>query len=121
MTNNKRYLTGFANAMFILIHVFLYFSGVIHSGLTYRQMNNLMATMEIKGLHHYAMRRRQAEIHAQIQDIANKSCSTSVIQLCSYNYISPRFDGGYIYLRFSVCAAKCGVSNSSFLWGLNGF
>lgn len=46
----------------------------MHSGITYRQMNSVVATMEIKGLHHTAMMRRQEEIHPFIQDVANSSC-----------------------------------------------
>jgi hypothetical protein len=31
--------------------------------------------MEVRGLHHSAMTRREAEIHPHIQDVANESCS----------------------------------------------
>ena len=60
-------------------------------------MNSLMATIEVKGLHHTAMMRREAEMHPHIQDIANESCS-NVLQeeVESYMY-DPR---GFIFYCF---------------------
>ena len=68
-------------------------------------MNSLMATLEVKGLHHTALMRREAEIHPHIQDIANESCS-NVLQeeVESYMY-DPR--GFIFYLLFVYCGINC--------------
>ena len=54
------------------------FIGVMHAGITYRQMNGLMATMEIKGLHHTAMMRRREEVDPHIQNVARDSCAAAL-------------------------------------------
>ena len=51
------------------------FTGVMHAGLTYRQMNGLMATMEIKCLHHTALMRRREEVDPHSQNVARDSCA----------------------------------------------
>ncbi|KAK7488551.1 hypothetical protein BaRGS_00020168, partial [Batillaria attramentaria] len=52
---------------------------MMHSGITNRQMTSMMATLEIRGLHHESMKKREEEVHPHIYDVAKQSCDQALL------------------------------------------
>lgn len=51
---------------------------MLHSGIAFNQMSNFMSTLEIQGLHHKSMKKRECEVSRHIQSVAEDSCSQAL-------------------------------------------
>ena len=54
------------------------FSAMLHSGLGHRQITSFMAAIEIEGLHHKSMKRREKEVEPHVLSVAKESCSDAL-------------------------------------------
>lgn len=52
----------------------------MHSGTAFRQVNNLMAAMEVPGLDPKTMKLRESEVSEHINEVAKKSCTEALNQ-----------------------------------------
>ena len=53
---------------------------MIHSGITQRQMNAMMAAIEIHWLHHNKfMKGREEEVHPHIEEVAHQYCDATLL------------------------------------------
>lgn len=52
----------------------MHVSGMMHSGIAHTQMTAFMASLEIDGLHHTTMKKREKEVEPHIQSVAKESC-----------------------------------------------
>ena len=77
-------LLNFKNYRFISL---LFITAAYHSGVNFRQMNAVMAEMEVKGLHHSNMVRRESEVHETVEEIAKSSCSTALSEEIGQRYV----------------------------------
>jgi len=67
--------------LFYLIFVFIFtniFSGMLHSGSGHTQVENFMSALEVQGLHHVSMKKRELEVESHVEMITRRSCADAV-------------------------------------------
>ena len=68
---------------------------MIHSGITQRQMNARMASIEIRGLHHKFMKHREEKVHPHIEEVAHQSCDAALLAETSI-HVPPECNNRYL-------------------------
>ena len=53
-------------------------SGMLNAGIGEKQVNGLLAAMNVPGIHHKALKRREREVSALISSLAKESCDTAL-------------------------------------------
>jgi hypothetical protein len=54
------------------------FTGMMHSGSGHTQVENFMSALEIEGLHHTSMKKRELEVEPHIENVCRRSCSDAI-------------------------------------------
>lgn len=50
------------------------FTGMLHSGSGHTQVEKFMSTLEIQGLHHTSMKKRELEVEPHVENVCRSSC-----------------------------------------------
>lgn len=51
-----------------------------HSGSGHTQITNFMSAIEVEGLHHKTMKKREKEVEHQISQVASQSCRDALTE-----------------------------------------